>query len=55
MEPAQAGLAALQAPGQRTRLNHLGVEVESTEVTATTRRKHAELATFEEIDTSCCC
>ncbi|MER7965135.1 ArsI/CadI family heavy metal resistance metalloenzyme [Streptomyces ardesiacus] len=43
-------------PGQETRLDHLGVEVESTdEVTAaTTRLKEAGLATFEESDTSCC-
>ncbi|MFG3173377.1 ArsI/CadI family heavy metal resistance metalloenzyme [Streptomyces sp. NPDC048200] len=43
-------------PGQETRLDHLGVEVEATEqVTAeTTRLKDAGLATFEENDTSCC-
>jgi catechol 2,3-dioxygenase-like lactoylglutathione lyase family enzyme len=43
-------------PGQETRLDHLGVEVASTdEVTAaTTRLKDAGLATFEENDTSCC-
>jgi catechol 2,3-dioxygenase-like lactoylglutathione lyase family enzyme len=43
-------------PGQATRLDHLGVEVEtSDEVTAaTTRLKDAGLATFEENDTSCC-
>ncbi|MGW2842407.1 ArsI/CadI family heavy metal resistance metalloenzyme [Streptomyces sp. NPDC001493] len=43
-------------PGQETRLDHLGVEVDSTyEVTAaTTRLKDAGLATFEENDTSCC-
>ncbi|WP_030191358.1 ArsI/CadI family heavy metal resistance metalloenzyme [Streptomyces violaceorubidus] len=43
-------------PGEETRLDHLGVEVESTdEVTAaTTRLKDAGLATFEENDTSCC-
>ncbi|MBU7597331.1 VOC family protein [Streptomyces sp. P38-E01] len=42
--------------GQETRLDHLGVEVETTdEVTAaTTRLKDAGLATFEENDTSCC-
>ncbi|MER8068836.1 ArsI/CadI family heavy metal resistance metalloenzyme [Streptomyces sp. NPDC094034] len=42
--------------GQETRLDHLGVEVESTdEVTAaTTRLKETGLATFEENDTSCC-
>ena len=44
------------APGQETRLDHLGVEVESTEqVTAATGRlRDAGLATFEENDTSCC-
>lgn len=43
-------------PGADTRLDHLGVEVISTdEVTAaTTRLKDAGLATFEENDTSCC-
>ncbi|MFE5688234.1 glyoxalase/bleomycin resistance/dioxygenase family protein [Streptomyces sp. NPDC056512] len=43
-------------PDQETRLDHLGVEVETTEqVTATTGRlKDAGLATFEENDTSCC-
>ncbi|MFJ6788381.1 ArsI/CadI family heavy metal resistance metalloenzyme [Streptomyces angustmyceticus] len=43
-------------PGQETRLDHLGVEVESTcQVTAAaTRLKDAGLATFEENDTSCC-
>ncbi|MFF3729784.1 ArsI/CadI family heavy metal resistance metalloenzyme [Streptomyces sp. NPDC002476] len=43
-------------PGQATRLDHLGVEVATTdEVTAaTTRLKDAGLATFEENDTSCC-
>jgi catechol 2,3-dioxygenase-like lactoylglutathione lyase family enzyme len=43
-------------PGQETRLDHLGVEVESTDqVTAATGRlKDAGLATFEENDTSCC-
>ncbi|MEU3777197.1 ArsI/CadI family heavy metal resistance metalloenzyme [Streptomyces sp. NPDC032472] len=42
--------------GEDTRLDHLGVEVSSTdEVTAaTTRLKEAGLATFEENDTSCC-
>ena len=42
--------------GQETRLDHLGVEVDSTEqVTAATHRlKDAGLATFEENDTSCC-
>ncbi|MER7822224.1 ArsI/CadI family heavy metal resistance metalloenzyme [Streptomyces sp. NPDC096097] len=43
-------------PGQATRLDHLGVEVASTEevTAATTRLKDAGLATFEENDTSCC-
>ncbi|MGW4200767.1 ArsI/CadI family heavy metal resistance metalloenzyme [Streptomyces sp. NPDC004726] len=43
-------------PGQATRLDHLGVEVSSTEevTAATTRLKDAGLATFEENDTSCC-
>ncbi|RCG25876.1 glyoxalase/bleomycin resistance/dioxygenase family protein [Sphaerisporangium album] len=43
-------------PGQETRMDHLGVEVEETEqVTAATQRlKDAGLATFEENDTSCC-
>ncbi|MFE4449934.1 ArsI/CadI family heavy metal resistance metalloenzyme [Streptomyces sp. NPDC056796] len=43
-------------PGQETRLDHLGVEVGSTdEVTAATARlRDAGLAAFEENDTSCC-
>ncbi|RCV48207.1 ArsI/CadI family heavy metal resistance metalloenzyme [Marinitenerispora sediminis] len=43
-------------PGQDTRLDHLGVEVESGAHVdaATTRLKEAGLATFEESDTSCC-
>ncbi|MFJ8946523.1 ArsI/CadI family heavy metal resistance metalloenzyme [Streptomyces sp. NPDC102395] len=43
-------------PGEETRLDHLGVEVESTgQVSAATARlKEAGLATFEENDTSCC-
>ncbi|MFK8844168.1 ArsI/CadI family heavy metal resistance metalloenzyme [Streptomyces sp. Ac-502] len=42
--------------GQETRLDHLGVEVTSTEqvVAATGRLKEAGLATFEDNDTSCC-
>ncbi|MYS11469.1 glyoxalase/bleomycin resistance/dioxygenase family protein [Streptomyces sp. SID6041] len=42
--------------GEDTRLDHLGVEVASTEEVdaATTRLKDAGLATFEESDTSCC-
>ncbi|WP_455356686.1 ArsI/CadI family heavy metal resistance metalloenzyme [Streptomyces sp. SYSU K217416] len=41
---------------EKTRLDHLGVEVAGTEeVTAATERlKEAGLATFEENDTSCC-
>ena len=44
------------AAGEDTRLDHLGVEVESTEqvTAATDRLKAAGLATFEENDTSCC-
>ncbi|MCI3225225.1 ArsI/CadI family heavy metal resistance metalloenzyme [Streptomyces sp. NP-1717] len=43
-------------PGEETRLDHLGVEVEASEqvTAATTRLKGAGLATFEENDTSCC-
>jgi catechol 2,3-dioxygenase-like lactoylglutathione lyase family enzyme len=43
-------------PGQETQLDHLGVEVASTDdvTAATTRLKDAGLATFEENDTSCC-
>ncbi|MGC4994963.1 ArsI/CadI family heavy metal resistance metalloenzyme [Streptomyces sp. DT195] len=43
-------------PGQDTRLDHLGVEVESTEQVsaATGRLEGAGLAAFEERDTSCC-
>ncbi|MGK4583073.1 ArsI/CadI family heavy metal resistance metalloenzyme [Kitasatospora sp. HPMI-4] len=42
--------------GEDTRLDHLGVEVATTEqvAAATTRLKDAGLATFEENDTSCC-
>ncbi|ALO97771.1 Glyoxalase [Streptomyces hygroscopicus subsp. limoneus] len=42
--------------GEDTRLDHLGVEVASTEdvTAATSRLKEAGLATFEESDTSCC-
>jgi catechol 2,3-dioxygenase-like lactoylglutathione lyase family enzyme len=44
------------AAGEDTRLDHLGVEVESTEqvTAATDRLKEAGLATFEENDASCC-
>ncbi|MEU6641984.1 ArsI/CadI family heavy metal resistance metalloenzyme [Saccharomonospora sp. NPDC046836] len=43
-------------PGQDTRLDHLGVEVATTDevLAATARLKDAGLATFEENDTSCC-
>ncbi|WP_407287756.1 ArsI/CadI family heavy metal resistance metalloenzyme [Streptomyces sp. BP-8] len=42
--------------GQETRLDHLGVEIDSSEqvAAATDRLKEAGLATFEENDTSCC-
>lgn len=44
------------SPGEETRMDHLGVEVSSTEeVTAATRRlAGAGLATFTEEDTACC-
>ncbi|MFF3557479.1 ArsI/CadI family heavy metal resistance metalloenzyme [Streptomyces tsukubensis] len=43
-------------PGQDTRLDHLGIEVVSTDrvTAAATRLREAGLATFEENDTSCC-
>ncbi|AZM47169.1 glyoxalase/bleomycin resistance/dioxygenase family protein [Streptomyces sp. WAC 06738] len=43
-------------PGEDTRLDHLGVEVESTEqvTAAASRLRDAGLAAFEESDTSCC-
>ncbi|QHC21090.1 ArsI/CadI family heavy metal resistance metalloenzyme [Streptomyces sp. GS7] len=43
-------------PGQETRLDHLGVEVDSTDLVtaATDRLKEAGLATFEENGTPCC-
>ncbi|MEU6932397.1 ArsI/CadI family heavy metal resistance metalloenzyme [Streptomyces sp. NPDC046374] len=42
--------------GEDTRLDHLGVEVESTDqvTAAITRLKDAGLATFEENDAACC-
>jgi catechol 2,3-dioxygenase-like lactoylglutathione lyase family enzyme len=42
--------------GEDTRLDHLGVEVDSTEAVhaATTRLSEAGLATTEEDDTTCC-
>ncbi|MFJ7207002.1 ArsI/CadI family heavy metal resistance metalloenzyme [Streptomyces sp. NPDC098789] len=44
------------AADEPTRLDHLGVEVATTEdvTAATTRLEEAGLATFEENDTSCC-
>ncbi|WP_406476598.1 ArsI/CadI family heavy metal resistance metalloenzyme [Streptomyces sp. NBC_01615] len=44
------------AAGEATRMDHLGVEVESTEAVhaATTRLGEAGLATAEENDTTCC-
>ncbi|MGA6224332.1 ArsI/CadI family heavy metal resistance metalloenzyme [Streptomyces umbrinus] len=44
------------AAGEDTRMDHLGVEVETTEAvyTATTRLAEAGLATAEENDTTCC-
>jgi catechol 2,3-dioxygenase-like lactoylglutathione lyase family enzyme len=43
-------------PGEETRLDHLGVEVETTDqvTAAATRLQEAGLATFEENDTACC-
>ncbi|MGW0821363.1 ArsI/CadI family heavy metal resistance metalloenzyme [Streptomyces sp. NPDC002845] len=42
--------------GEDTRMDHLGIEVESTEAvhSATTRLADAGLATVEENDTACC-
>jgi catechol 2,3-dioxygenase-like lactoylglutathione lyase family enzyme len=42
--------------GDETRMDHLGVEVESTDevAIAAKRLQEAGLATFEETDTSCC-
>ncbi|MEW2132700.1 ArsI/CadI family heavy metal resistance metalloenzyme [Streptomyces sp. NPDC005435] len=44
------------APGEDTRLDHLGVEVSTTEevAAATARLAESGLATLEETDTSCC-
>ncbi|MFC8664902.1 ArsI/CadI family heavy metal resistance metalloenzyme [Streptomyces sp. NPDC057199] len=44
------------AAGEDTRMDHLGVEVETTEAvrTAATRLAEAGLATVEENDTTCC-
>lgn len=43
-------------PGEDTRMDHLGVEVETTDAvhTATARLTAAGLATMEENDTTCC-
>ncbi|MEU6241013.1 ArsI/CadI family heavy metal resistance metalloenzyme [Streptomyces sp. NPDC047024] len=43
-------------PGEDTRLDHLGVEVSSTEevTAAATRLQESGLVTLEETDTSCC-
>ncbi|MER6133719.1 ArsI/CadI family heavy metal resistance metalloenzyme [Streptomyces sp. NPDC001815] len=43
-------------PGEDTRMDHLGVEVETSEAVraATTRLAEAGLATTEENDTTCC-
>lgn len=66
LRPGYANFAITEPPlklvliegedGQDTRLDHLGVEVESADqVTAATRRLQAAgLATFEENDISCC-
>jgi catechol 2,3-dioxygenase-like lactoylglutathione lyase family enzyme len=55
-EPPLKLVLIVGRPDQETRLDHLGVEVESTDdvIDATTRLKDAGLATFEENDTSCC-
>nr|WTB11555.1 glyoxalase/bleomycin resistance/dioxygenase family protein [Streptomyces antimycoticus] len=64
--PGYANFAIVEPPlklvliegevSQETRLDHLGVEVDSTEQVnaATHRLVEARLATFEESDTSCC-
>ncbi|MFH8337504.1 ArsI/CadI family heavy metal resistance metalloenzyme [Streptomyces sp. AM6-12] len=66
LRPGYANFAVAEPPlklvliegdaGEETRLDHLGVEVGSTEqvTAATARLKDAGLATFEENDTSCC-
>ncbi|MFD8079910.1 ArsI/CadI family heavy metal resistance metalloenzyme [Streptomyces sp. NPDC059718] len=66
LRPGYANFAIAEPPlklvliegedGQDTRLDHLGVEVASTEqvAAATGRLQEAGLATFEENDTSCC-
>ncbi|SNX66077.1 glyoxalase/bleomycin resistance protein/dioxygenase superfamily protein [Streptomyces sp. TLI_55] len=66
LRPGYANFAITEPPlklvlieggaGEDTRLDHLGVEVDSTDqvTAATARLKQAGLATFEENDTSCC-
>jgi len=66
LRPGYANFAIAEPPlklvliegedGQDTRLDHLGVEVESTDqvAAATGRLQEAGLATFEETNTSCC-
>ncbi|MDT7843427.1 ArsI/CadI family heavy metal resistance metalloenzyme [Streptomyces justiciae] len=66
LRPGYANFALTEPPlklvliegeaGEDTRLDHLGVEVDSTEqvTAATARLKQAGLATFEENNTSCC-
>ncbi|MET8454080.1 ArsI/CadI family heavy metal resistance metalloenzyme [Streptomyces sp. NPDC005209] len=55
-EPALKLVLIEGEPGEDTRLDHLGVEVATTEevTAATARLQEAGLATFEENDTSCC-
>ena len=66
LRPGYANFAIAEPPlklvliegedGEDTRMDHLGVEVESTDAVhaATTRLSDAGLATFEENDTTCC-
>ncbi|WP_326624393.1 VOC family protein [Streptomyces sp. NBC_01761] len=66
LRPGYANFAITEPPlklvliegedGQDTRLDHLGVEVESTDqvTAATSRLQEAGLSTFEENGTSCC-
>ncbi|GAB2712628.1 ArsI/CadI family heavy metal resistance metalloenzyme [Kitasatospora kifunensis] len=66
LRPGYANFAIAEPPlklvllegqaGEDTRLDHLGVEVESTEqvTAATIRLEEAGLVTFEENNTSCC-
>ncbi|MFC6880382.1 MULTISPECIES: ArsI/CadI family heavy metal resistance metalloenzyme [Actinomadura] len=55
-EPALKLVLIEGSEGEPTRLDHLGVEVATTEevAAATLRLAEAGLATFEENDTSCC-